>query len=138
MADAAAAPDATTLDERRAAAKAWFESLRDKITARFEALEDAADPALYPGEPGRFELTAWDRGEAGEDLGGGVMGLMHGRLFEKVGVHVSTVHGDFSPEFAKRVARGLARSATAARHAAKRRWTTRQARLALACARGRV
>ena len=103
MADAAAATDATTLDQRRSAARAWFETLRDKITARFEALEDAADPDLYPGEPGRFELTAWNRGDSGEDLGGGVMGLMHGRLFEKVGVHVSTVHGEFSADFAQRV-----------------------------------
>lgn len=103
MADAAPSPSAQTLDQRRSAARAWFESLRDQITARFEALEDAADPALYPGEPGRFELTPWTRGETLDELGGGVMGIMRGRLFEKVGVHVSTVFGDFSPEFAKRV-----------------------------------
>ncbi|XBQ15088.1 MAG: oxygen-dependent coproporphyrinogen oxidase [Oceanicaulis sp.] len=98
---AQAAPE--TMQERRAEAQAWFESLRDRITARFEALEDAADPALYPGEAGRFELTPWKRGDGSEDLGGGVMGIMRGRLFEKVGVHVSAVYGSFSPEFAARV-----------------------------------
>lgn len=103
MADAASPSPTHTLDERRSAARAWFETLRTKITARFEALEDAADPGLYPGEAGRFVLTPWRRGEDSDDLGGGVMGMMHGRLFEKVGVHVSTVFGEFSPDFAKRV-----------------------------------
>jgi coproporphyrinogen III oxidase len=92
---------------RAVAARAWFETLRDQICAAFEALEDAADPALYPGEAGRFELTPWRRGDGSEDLGGGVMGLMRGRLFEKVGVHVSTVYGRFSPQFAGQV-RGAA------------------------------
>jgi coproporphyrinogen III oxidase len=101
MPDAAAAP--TDLEPRREAARAWFESLRDRIVAAFHTLEDQADPALYPGETGRFELTPWRRGDGDEDIGGGVMGVMRGRLFEKVGVHVSTVYGEFSPEFAKRV-----------------------------------
>lgn len=103
MADASAPIEPETLDARRARAKAWFESLRDQITARFEALEAAADPALYPGAPGRFELTPWSRGDGSEDLGGGVMGMMRGRLFEKVGVHVSTVFGEFSEGFAKQI-----------------------------------
>ena len=87
-------------EARKAQARAWFESLRDRIMAVFEALEDEAPAQLYPGAPGRFEKTPWSRGE---DEGGGVMGMMRGRLFEKVGVHVSTVHGQFSPDFAKQM-----------------------------------
>jgi coproporphyrinogen III oxidase len=86
-------------DDIRARAQTWFESLRNRVCAAFEALEDEAPTDLYPGEPGRFVRTPWSR-EAG---GGGVMGMMYGRLFEKVGVHVSTVHGQFPPDFAKTV-----------------------------------
>lgn len=103
MSAAPSAAETALLTERRIQAQTWFESLRDQICAAFEALEDQADPTLYPGEAGRFELTPWSRGDGTEDLGGGVMGLMHGRVFEKVGVHVSTVYGSFSEEFAKRV-----------------------------------
>jgi coproporphyrinogen III oxidase len=91
------APDPLAL--RKAETAHWFETLRDMICAEFERLEDEADPALYPGEAGRFTRTPWTR-EAG---GGGVMSMMHGRLFEKVGVHVSRVHGVFSPDFAKTI-----------------------------------
>jgi coproporphyrinogen III oxidase len=87
------------LDTKKARARAWFESLRDQICAEFERLEDAAPADLYPGDPGRFEKKPWDRAAGG----GGVMGMMYGRLFEKVGVHVSTVHGTFTPEMAKTV-----------------------------------
>ena len=89
--------------EAKARAQTWFETLRDDICAAFEALEDRAPAALYPGPPGRFERAPWKRGDGGEDLGGGVAAMMRGRFFEKVGVHISTVHGAFSPEFAKQV-----------------------------------
>jgi coproporphyrinogen III oxidase len=94
-------------NDRKARAKAWFETLRDQICAAFEALEDEAPAALYPGAPGRFVKTPWQRGDGSADQGGGVVGVMRGRFFEKVGVHVSTVYGQFSPEFAKNV-RGAA------------------------------
>jgi coproporphyrinogen III oxidase len=89
--------DSERLQDRKNRAQAWFESLRDRIHAAFEILEDEAPADLYPGDPGRFERKPWTR-EAG---GGGVMGMMHGRFFEKVGVHTSVVHGTFTPEMAK-------------------------------------
>jgi len=91
------------LNEHKARASAWFKALQQDICARFEALEDAATPPLYRGAAGRFELTEWSRGDGTEDLGGGRMGLMRGRVFEKVGVHFSQVHGTFSEAFAAQI-----------------------------------
>jgi coproporphyrinogen III oxidase len=85
------------LQQKQDAAKAWFDALRDRIVAAFHQLEDEAPPALYPGEPGRFELTPWER-PAG---GGGVMGMLRGRFFEKCGVHVSLVHGPVTGQMAQ-------------------------------------
>ncbi|MEO7027358.1 MAG: oxygen-dependent coproporphyrinogen oxidase [Caulobacteraceae bacterium] len=84
------------ITERSARAAAWFESLRDLLVTAFEALEDEAPSSLFPGAAGRFELTPWTRAEGG----GGVMGFLRGRLFEKCGVHLSHVDGVFTPEMA--------------------------------------
>src|SRR5258707_1335171 len=92
--------DISVIEDRKARARNWFEALRNDICMAFEKLEDDAPASLYPGKAGRFERTAWDRADhTGQPGGGGVMSMMYGRLFEKVGVHCSTVHGEFSPEF---------------------------------------
>jgi len=91
--------DISVIEERKARARAWFEALRDDICAAFERLEGDAPATLYPGTPGRFERTPWDRTDHTGRPGGGVMRMMRGRLFEKVGVHTVAVHGEFAPEF---------------------------------------
>ncbi|RYZ10930.1 MAG: oxygen-dependent coproporphyrinogen oxidase [Alphaproteobacteria bacterium] len=103
MSQTLAPTDASQLEERKARAYSWFQTLQADIISRFEALEDAASPPLYKGAAGRFEKTPWKRGDGTEDLGGGTMAVMRGRLFEKVGVHVSCVYGAFAPEFAKTI-----------------------------------
>jgi coproporphyrinogen III oxidase len=85
------------VEERRERARVWFESLRDRIMAALEQLEEAAPADLYPGAPGEFERRPWQR-ESG--VGGGVGGFLTGRLFEKAGVHTSSANGRFSPEMA--------------------------------------
>ncbi len=90
-----------TLDDRQLAAQTWFRQIRDDICAALEKLEDEG-PGDAPA--GRFERTAWDRPDpSGAHGGGGVMSVLNGRVFEKAGVNISTVHGQFSPEFAKQI-----------------------------------
>ena len=86
------------LDDQQQQARTWFESLRDRICAEFEAIEAEG------GSDARFDYLSWDRHDPdGTPGGGGVRGVMKGKVFEKVGVNVSTVGGTFSEEFAKTI-----------------------------------
>ena len=97
--------DGEMADQKRRAAE-WFAGLRDSICSRFEALEDALRDGPQAGlAPGRFERKETRRaGEGGGDQGGGVMSVMRGRVFEKVGVNVSEVYGTLG-EAARRTMR---------------------------------
>lgn len=91
-----------TIDQKKMAASNWFADLRDQICTEFEKLEDSIEgpnETVGDGEPGRFKQIEWDRPGGG----GGCMSVMKGRVFEKVGVNISTVHGEFSEEFRKNI-----------------------------------
>jgi len=91
-------PATTPPEARRATARAWFESMRDRICAELEAIEREA------GSDARFVRQSWERPDpSGEPGGGGVMSTLRGRVFEKAGVNVSTVAGRFNPEFAGQI-----------------------------------
>ncbi len=97
-------PGEAVIEDRKTAAQAWFRRLRDDIRNAFEACEDAGGVLRDNLPPGRFEETPWERkNEDGSLGGGGVMSVMKGRVFEKVGVNISTVHGRFSERFAKEI-----------------------------------
>ena len=99
-------PREDALETRKAKAGGWFRSLRDSFVASMEALEGECPGPFAQGAPGpsRFARSPWRRKEAdGSDGGGGEMSILKGRVFEKMGVHISTVHGQFSPEFAKQM-----------------------------------
>ena len=94
------------LDRQKQAARSWFEALQGEILATLELLEvEAPGPFARDGLPaGRADLQPWSRANHdGEDGGGGRMGLLKGRVFEKAGVHSSTVYGTFAPEFAAQI-----------------------------------
>ena len=88
-------------DAKKEKATAWFKTLRDDICAEFETLEREAPSELYPGEPGIFAFEDWQRkveNASSDDLGGGTGGMLRGRFFEKCGVHISVVKGEFEGE----------------------------------------
>lgn len=94
---AAASQTMPSIAQRKTDASDWFRTLRDEICAVFEAIEDAGRDD--DGQAGRFARKQWQR----DGGGGGEISLMHGRVFEKVGVNISTVHGEFSEEFRQKI-----------------------------------
>ncbi len=89
----------TDIETRKITAAAWFRQLRDTLVADLEALEDAVTGPQADRPAGRFERKPWIRTEGG----GGEMSMLSGRVFEKFGVHISTVHGHFSADFARQM-----------------------------------
>ena len=90
-------PATIDIEERKNRASAWFRQLRDQIVGELEALEDAVQGPNADRPAGRFVRQPWTRPEGG----GGEMSMLHGRVFEKFGVHISTVHGHFTADFAR-------------------------------------
>ncbi|HWA19782.1 MAG TPA: oxygen-dependent coproporphyrinogen oxidase [Devosia sp.] len=86
------------IESKKQLAASWFRRVRDELCARLEAIESEGG-VLQDRPAGRFEIKSWSRPEGG----GGEMGLLHGRVFEKAGVHISTVHGRFTEEFARQM-----------------------------------
>jgi len=96
----------SALENRQNDARAWFEALQQRIIASLEAIEREAPGPFHDANarPGRFVRKSWDRtDQSGTPGGGGIMATLAGRVFEKGGVHVSTVFGTFAPEFAAQI-----------------------------------
>jgi coproporphyrinogen III oxidase len=92
------------LEDQKVQAQTWFADLRDQICDAFEQIEDTVGAPNDSGTPGRFTRKDWQRADhTGADGGGGTMSVMRGRVFEKVGVNISAVFGEFSPEFRKEI-----------------------------------
>nr|WP_319486048.1 oxygen-dependent coproporphyrinogen oxidase [uncultured Cohaesibacter sp.] len=88
------------LEDKKQRAADWFKDLRDRICTAFETIEQDIEGPNAHMDPGHFVRTPWQRTDhSGAKGGGGIMAIMKGRVFEKVGVHVSTVHGEFAPKF---------------------------------------
>lgn len=94
-----------TVDLQKETAQKWFQNLRDSICAEFESIErDYAGEAFADMDAGQFTRKTWDRDTTDDTHGGGgEMSVMKGRVFEKVGVNISTVHGKFTDEFAQKI-----------------------------------
>lgn len=96
--------DQPDLIAKQGQAATWFAQLRDRLCSALEDIEADASHALYPGAPGRFIRTPWTRTDhSGAPGGGGEMSMLKGRVIEKGGVHISTVYGEFAPEFRKEI-----------------------------------